>query len=218
MLLRTQSVDRIFVPSDALTLAAEERGITPDQITKHGLPIRKGFWADSGSTPVAKSAAGGFFDDLAKMFEGMGGGKNTAPSPSPPAAPETTKVETRTKLGLSDVPTVLIVGGGDGMGGIVPQARAVAARLTDASEEEGEAYQMVVVCGKNADARDTLRSVNWGDGDGNGGDGVEVRVEGFVNNMDEFMRASDVIVTKAGPGTIAEASICGLPCMLSSFL
>ena len=36
--------------------------------------------------------------------------------------------------------------------------------------------------------------------------------------MDEFMRSSDVIVTKAGPGTIAEASICGLPCMLSSYL
>jgi 1,2-diacylglycerol 3-beta-galactosyltransferase len=29
---------------------------------------------------------------------------------------------------------------------------------------------------------------------------------------------SDILVTKAGPGTIAEASICGLPCILSSFL
>jgi UDP-N-acetylglucosamine:LPS N-acetylglucosamine transferase len=28
----------------------------------------------------------------------------------------------------------------------------------------------------------------------------------------------DIPVTKAGPGTIAEASICGLPCILSSFL
>ena len=28
----------------------------------------------------------------------------------------------------------------------------------------------------------------------------------------------DILVTKAGPGTIAEASICGLPCILSSFL
>jgi 1,2-diacylglycerol 3-beta-galactosyltransferase len=32
------------------------------------------------------------------------------------------------------------------------------------------------------------------------------------------MKASDILVTKAGPGTIAEAAICGLPCMLSSFL
>jgi len=50
------------------------------------------------------------------------------------------------------------------------------------------------------------------------GKGVSVEVKGFVNNMDEWMRSSDVIVTKAGPGTIAEASICGLPCMLSSYL
>lgn len=30
--------------------------------------------------------------------------------------------------------------------------------------------------------------------------------------------SEDILVTKAGPGTIAEASICGLPCILSSFL
>ena len=32
------------------------------------------------------------------------------------------------------------------------------------------------------------------------------------------MKASDVLVTKAGPGTIAEASICGLPCLMFSYL
>ena len=37
--------------------------------------------------------------------------------------------------------------------------------------------------------------------------GVNVFVKGFVNNMDEWMKASDTLVTKAGPGTIAEASI-----------
>ena len=32
------------------------------------------------------------------------------------------------------------------------------------------------------------------------------------------MGAADLLVTKAGPGTIAEASTMGLPCVLSSFL
>ena len=32
------------------------------------------------------------------------------------------------------------------------------------------------------------------------------------------MRASDVVVTKAGPGTICEALACGLPILLSGFL
>lgn len=42
--------------------------------------------------------------------------------------------------------------------------------------------------------------------------------QGFVSNMDEWMGAVDCIVTKAGPGTIAEAMIRGLPIMLSAFL
>ena len=72
---------------------------------------------------------------------------------------------------------------------------------------------MVVVCGNNKSAQTSLSppQTQWGPD-------IEVNVQGFVNNMDEYMRASDILVTKAGPGTIAEASICGLPCILSSFL
>jgi 1,2-diacylglycerol 3-beta-galactosyltransferase len=38
---------------------------------------------------------------------------------------------------------------------------------------------------------------------------------GFVNDMAEYMVAADVLVSKAGPGTIAEAAAVGLPVMLS---
>jgi 1,2-diacylglycerol 3-beta-galactosyltransferase len=47
---------------------------------------------------------------------------------------------------------------------------------------------------------------------------VLVHPLGFVTNMAEYMVASDVLVTKAGPGTIAEAAAVGLPVMLTSFL
>ena len=108
---------------------------------------------------------------------------------------------------------VLIVGGGDGMGGIAQQARALGKKLDADSDPTAAApsFQMVVVCGKNERARKDLEGNAWGDG-------VSVQVKGFVYNMEDYMRASDAIVTKAGPGTIAEASICGLPCMLSSYL
>ncbi|CAL6302505.1 unnamed protein product [Bathycoccus prasinos] len=33
--------------------------------------------------------------------------------------------------------------------------------------------------------------------------------------MSDFMRACDCIITKAGPGTIAEALICGVPLILN---
>ena len=35
---------------------------------------------------------------------------------------------------------------------------------------------------------------------------------------EQYMSASDCIVTKAGPGTVAEAAIKGLPVILSCFL
>lgn len=47
---------------------------------------------------------------------------------------------------------------------------------------------------------------------------MHVMEQGFVSNMEEWMGAVDCIVTKAGPGTIAEATIRGLPIMLSAFL
>mmetsp|Transcript_1436 Transcript_1436/g.2268 ORF Transcript_1436/g.2268 Transcript_1436/m.2268 type:complete len:644 (+) Transcript_1436:134-2065(+) len=41
---------------------------------------------------------------------------------------------------------------------------------------------------------------------------------GFVTRMAEYMVAADVLVSKAGPGTIAEAASLSLPVMLTSFL
>lgn len=41
---------------------------------------------------------------------------------------------------------------------------------------------------------------------------------GFVNNMAEYMVAADVLISKAGPGTISEAAALSLPVMLTSFL
>ena len=116
----------------------------------------------------------------------------------------------RKELGLDiDLPVVLIVGGGDGMGGIESISKELGNQLGRSGTKP--TAQMVVVCGNNDAAKKKLEASNWGKG-------VKTYIKGFVNNMDEFMRASDALVTKAGPGTIAEASICGLPCMLFSFL
>lgn len=162
------SVDKCFVPSDALYKCAEDRGLVDSQIVQYGLPIRQGFWSQS----------------------------------------EVDRDSLRSQLGLAQgVPTVLVVGGGDGMGGIVEISRALGEKLGSATTKS----QMVVVCGNNKEAKASLESMRWGNG-------VSVSVQGFVSNMDEWMKASDALVTKAGPGTIAEASICGLPCMMFSFL
>jgi len=47
---------------------------------------------------------------------------------------------------------------------------------------------------------------------------IPTRVFGFVTNMPEVMGACDLIITKAGPGTIAEALVMGLPLLISGFI
>ena len=194
------AVDKCFVPSDVLNKAAQDRNVQPYQIVQYGLPIRKGFWKEPSvdeSTPIGnkQSNLGASSTD---------GAKETA------ITTDSNQEELRAALGIDlKLPTVLVVGGGDGMGGIVDIATSLGQKL--GAGNNSPAYQMIVVCGNNQAAKQALLSNDWGQG-------VKVDIQGFVNNMDEWMRASDALVTKAGPGTIAEASICGLPCMLFSFL
>ena len=72
-----------------------------------------------------------------------------------------------------------------------------------------EGGQIVVICGRNEKLAKRLRRHKWAS---------NVVILGFVSNMHEWMSASDCIVTKAGPGTIAESLACGLPIMLNNFI
>lgn len=108
----------------------------------------------------------------------------------------------RAKLGLRpELPTILLVSGGDGVGPIEEVAAAIDAQPLTA--------QLVIICGRNAALRRRLSHRSWR---------LPVRVEGFVEDMPAWMAASDCIVTKAGPGTIAEAMAMGLPILLFSYI
>lgn len=116
------------------------------------------------------------------------------------------KVTARARLGLAEGGfTALLLGGGEGMGPVAAIAHAVARRLG----AEGKDAQLVVICGRNERLRQSLQRSDWP---------LPARVCGFVDNMEEWMAASDCVITKAGPGTIAEALICGLPILLSGFI
>ncbi|KAG5225173.1 MGDG synthase type family protein [Salix suchowensis] len=96
------------------------------------------------------------------------------------------KGELRRELGMDeDLPAVLLMGGGEGMGPIEATARALAGSLYD--ENLGEPIGQLLV-------------------------------KGFVTKMEECMGACDCIITKAGPGTIAEAMIRGLPIILNDYI
>ncbi|QBD83714.1 glycosyltransferase [Ktedonosporobacter rubrisoli] len=114
------------------------------------------------------------------------------------------KVTLQRKLGLEPgIPVALLVGGGDGAGGLPTAVRAISqARLP---------VQLLVVTGRNrrlyAHLQRTHTKLH-----------VPARIFGFVHNMPELMHAADVIVTKAGPGTICEALSCNLPVVLSGYV
>ncbi|XP_059645121.1 monogalactosyldiacylglycerol synthase, chloroplastic [Cornus florida] len=119
------------------------------------------------------------------------------------------KEELRKELGLDEyLPAVLLMGGGEGMGPIEATARALGNALYD--ESLGEPIgQVLVICGHNKKLANRLLSIDWK---------IPVQVKGFVSKMEECMGASDCIITKAGPGTIAEAMIRGLPIILNDYI
>ncbi len=97
----------------------------------------------------------------------------------------------------TDLPVILLVGGGDGMGPLKRVAKAINDARLKAT--------LVVICGRNVDLLADLESVDWK---------LPVHLYGFTTEMPQFMAASDMLVTKAGPGTISEAFISGLPLVL----
>eukprot|EP00599_Poterioochromonas_sp_BG-1_P009447 CAMPEP_0173152620 /NCGR_PEP_ID=MMETSP1105-20130129/12350_1 /TAXON_ID=2985 /ORGANISM="Ochromonas sp., Strain BG-1" /LENGTH=544 /DNA_ID=CAMNT_0014068353 /DNA_START=210 /DNA_END=1844 /DNA_ORIENTATION=- len=119
------------------------------------------------------------------------------------------KLAIRKQLGLpTEGKTVLLMGGGDGVGGLGTIASEVANKLNNLPF----ASQLIVICGHNKKILQALQDKLHPTKN------LNVVVKGFVNNIDEFMSASDCLVTKAGPGTIAESMVRGLPMVISSFL
>lgn len=114
--------------------------------------------------------------------------------------PPAPKAELRKMLGWpQDLPVVLMVGGGEGMGPIEETVRAV-----DSAQLE---LVMAIIAGRNDTLKKSLESADLQ---------TQAMVYGFVDNMSDLMNAADIIVTKAGPGTISEAFIAGLPIILYS--
>ena len=92
---------------------------------------------------------------------------------------------------------VLLIGGGEGMGPLVETARAI--------DESGLDVGLVIVTGRNARVKAELKAQTWEN---------PTFIYGFTHDMPCFMRAADVLVSKAGPGTIAEALNAALPIIL----
>ena len=116
--------------------------------------------------------------------------------------PARSQLDLRSRYGWpADRRLVLLVGGSEGMGPIEKTALAIA--------EAGLPVALIVIAGRNQGLKTRLEARKWP---------IPTFIYGFVREMPDFMQAADVLVTKAGPGTISEALNAGLPMMLYSHL
>lgn len=104
------------------------------------------------------------------------------------------KTRARRQLDLNQVPTVLLMGGGLGMG--------TSAELVRVLDHYLNGCQMVVIAGTNESLYKDLRTSRFVN---------PVEVLGYVENVETYMAAADVLVTKPGGVTCAEALAMALP-------
>lgn len=110
--------------------------------------------------------------------------------------------ELRQHLGWpTDRPVVVLVGGGEGMGPLEKVVQAIS--------KVNLPIALVVIAGRNKALKAKLEANDYP---------MPTFVYGFVREMPDFMRAANVLITKAGPGTITEALNAGLPMILYSHL
>ena len=110
----------------------------------------------------------------------------------------------KAKMGLNPGhPTVLIMGGSQGLGSV---EEVVKSFMGDFKHN----YQLIVVTGANKKLYNRLNRFTRKKTAGN------ICLLSYVDNIDELMEVSDVIVTKAGGMTTTEALVKNLPMLIAN--
>lgn len=104
------------------------------------------------------------------------------------------------RLGLNpQIPTILIMGGGQGLGPIKAIVRALLKIHLN--------FQMVVLTGTNKKMFESLKKYE-------GTSNKKLLVFGYIKNVDELMELASLIITKPGGMTTAESLAKGLPMLI----
>jgi UDP-N-acetylglucosamine:LPS N-acetylglucosamine transferase len=121
----------------------------------------------------------------------------------PDFACPTSQLEARRQLQLpADVPVALVLGGGLGLSVDAVATTLLAQQLP---------MHLLVLPGKNVSARMALSALAQRHPE-------RLRVYDWTERMDLFMRAADLIVSKPGGVTVAEALACGRPLLATRSL
>ena len=107
------------------------------------------------------------------------------------------KDEAKKQLGLSSKPLLLVMMGSMGFGDIT--------EVIETCDKLKYDYQITVICGNNEKAKEVIDNTSWE---------KELRCLGFTDNVDVYMDAADVLITKPGGLTTSEAMAKGVPLIL----
>jgi len=99
--------------------------------------------------------------------------------------------------------TVLLMGGGEGAGGMY--------KIVEEIDRAKLKVQLIVITGRNKKLEEKLKVRAPGFS-------FPIKVYGFTDQVPKIMSQSDLIITKAGPGSIAEALAMNLPIIITSWL
>lgn len=99
--------------------------------------------------------------------------------------------------------TILMMGGGEGAGKM--------GEILDEMKDQRSKIKVIIVCGRNKKLEMKLRKNKHRYP-------FPLEIYGFTDKVPELMARSDLIITKAGPGTIAEALTMGLPIIITDWL
>lgn len=116
-------------------------------------------------------------------------------------ADEVDQTQARGELGLNDAPTVLVMGGGLGLGSM----ESIVLTLAESSLN----LQVLAICGRNQKLKSKLENLKIRKTPPN-----PTVVLGFTDNVARYMRAADVIISKPGGLTAAEVLACQTPLLI----
>lgn len=95
---------------------------------------------------------------------------------------------------------ILVLGGGSGTGKLRQQVRYLLKNFPN--------HKIIAICGFNENLKQNLLKLN----------SVKLEIYGFIDNIDSYMKTSDIIIGKAGPGAVAEAASLNKPFIITDWV
>jgi 1,2-diacylglycerol 3-beta-galactosyltransferase len=217
-----RNVDKLYVASDRLYKLARRRGGTPQEnIVMTGLPIRHGFAVQAEQLGDRTTPEGKEYQRKMKVELGidadkpmvlvMGGGEGVGS-----LSDIVNEMYAEFQQQGVDATICVVCGRNEKL------KEEMATRDFDAAAKEIHSknnkkkrrrFLSRIFRRKKNDSADESDSNE--ETTTSGGGKVDVMPLGFVTKVPEYMVAADVLVSKAGPGTIAEAASVGLPVMMT---